>query len=222
VEKNVNYNEDGHICPDTGRIAMTIAVAYAREDSTDRTFYIYSPSAAELGLECWRMVDGFDSTQASPKRYDVHFSDGGRAEGQDGFGHVYMQRTKAQREAGTAAEGITAPVSLVLSQQQSGRIDRAAPVIIPVEIHQTLSRLILNTAQAKAVYDAMCALNNVGVKFLPINFPRTSRGQRITLAAANEGVVVTSYDNQVNAAEQTEVEEYHDTQAAFAAAYGLN
>lgn len=58
------YNEVSHLCPETGRIAMTVADAYAREDSPDRTFFAYFPKSAELGLDPWRLIDGIDKIES--------------------------------------------------------------------------------------------------------------------------------------------------------------
>lgn len=67
--------------------------------------------------------------------------------------------------------------------------------------------MILNQAQAEAVYSAMCALNNIGGRIdARIGYTRVNE----TVSA---GILVTAPDHST--------EQYND-QAAFAAAYGLN
>lgn len=97
------YNTPGHICPDTGRIAMTVADAYARDDSPDRIFWRYIPEAAEMGTEPWRLIDGMDASNdvgddGRPTNYTL---DLGLRLPMLAFptSVVYMQRTKAEREA---------------------------------------------------------------------------------------------------------------------------
>lgn len=65
---------------------------------------------------------------------------------------------------------------------------------------------ILNPAQAKAVYDAMCALNNVSGTVTGINF------RRIFVTSAQTGEITVC---------GPESDERHPNQAAFAAAYNL-
>lgn len=69
--------------------------------------------------------------------------------------------------------------------------------------------LILNQAQAEAVYSAMCALNNVGGRVFA-----TMGDQRVT--EANGAVTVSEYQEG-----QWEPCERYDSQSAFATAYGL-
>ena len=75
--------------------------------------------------------------------------------------------------------------------------------------------MILNKSQAKAVYDAMCALNNVGAR-LEANFQgaiaRETVDGRITIY-----IVPNTTFPQSHAAE---LEIYPD-QSAFATAYGM-
>lgn len=65
---------------------------------------------------------------------------------------------------------------------------------------------ILTKAQAEAVYDAMCALNNVGGTVTGINF------RRIFVTSAQAGEITVC---------GPESDEHHRNQAAFAAAYSL-
>lgn len=78
--------------------------------------------------------------------------------------------------------------------------------------------MILNKEQAKAVYDAMCALNNVSHTYMRTNFCAPN-GKRISVVEVDEGISITLL--QGNRAEQIEAEEVYDNQSAFAAAYGL-
>lgn len=71
---------------------------------------------------------------------------------------------------------------------------------------------ILNPSQAKAVYDAMCALNNVGGTALAIQLPEVF--YRIEVSADVDGTMHIKHG-------PVQSEGYAD-QASFAAAYGLN
>jgi hypothetical protein len=72
--------------------------------------------------------------------------------------------------------------------------------------------MILNKDQAKAIYDAMCALNNVGATFDEVNVINTYPRIKFFRYAWNGGFGIS-----VNG----ESKEEYDDQAAFAAAYGL-
>lgn len=99
IEREDRYNNVGHVCPDTGRIAMTVADACAREDAADRTFYRYSEEAADAGLECWLQLEGIDATMNAEERaYSLDF-DTGRSVSVPASAVVYMQRTRAERGA---------------------------------------------------------------------------------------------------------------------------
>jgi hypothetical protein len=68
--------------------------------------------------------------------------------------------------------------------------------------------VILNQAQAEAVYSAMCALNNVGsIWLLNIETPEFSAKEEATT-----GIKLRDADGGI---------ERHADQAAFATAYGL-
>lgn len=102
IEREDRYNNAGHVCPETGRIAMTVADAYAREDMPDRHFTLYNEEAADMGLEAWRMIDGMDATTQTgddgrPVGYTLDFASG-RSLGVPPSSIVYMQRTKAERD----------------------------------------------------------------------------------------------------------------------------
>jgi hypothetical protein len=80
---------------------MTVADAYARDDSPDRHFWLYSDRAADEGLEPWRQIDGIDANKIDgidnrPLDYTLDFANGGSA---IAFPNsvIYMQRTKAER-----------------------------------------------------------------------------------------------------------------------------
>lgn len=97
------YNTPGHVCPDTGRVAMTIRDAYRREDMPDRHFFIYNVEAADSGMDPWRLTDGMDATvkkgmDGLPLRYTLDFASGASRDVAPGF-VVYMQRTTAERAA---------------------------------------------------------------------------------------------------------------------------
>lgn len=100
------YNQAGHICPETGRIAMTVEEAYAREDSADRVFFSYSVEDAARDLVGWRRIEGIDVGSAvdadgRPTEYTLDYDETTSfiVRGQT---IIYMQRTKAERRA---AEG---------------------------------------------------------------------------------------------------------------------
>lgn len=67
--------------------------------------------------------------------------------------------------------------------------------------------MILNQAQAEAVYSAMCALNNVGGKANNLHVGRA-------VVSADVGSAIHVYS--------PEADERYPNQSAFAAAYGLN
>ena len=79
---------------------------------------------------------------------------------------------------------------------------------------------ILTTAQAEAIYSAMCALNNVGGT-IKASLPHPLK-TKVTSAAFvrvfdDNGAIriVRAFDHR------TEATEYHEDQSAFATAYGL-
>lgn len=77
--------------------------------------------------------------------------------------------------------------------------------------------MILTQSQAEAVYNAMCALNNVAMcDGISLRFPAVVNGE-------NEFVKVEETDKdmiRVSIAHSS-VEEHHAGQSAFATAYGL-
>ncbi len=75
------------------------------------------------------------------------------------------------------------------------------------------SNPILSTAQAQAVYSAMCALNNISVNF--DTMWRADDGESVRITENKYGVLVRKGG-------ESGVSEHYDDQAAFAAAYGLN
>jgi hypothetical protein len=98
------YNTPGHVCPDTGRICMTVREAFARDDSPDRHFFQYNGDASHLGLDPWRLLDGIDASTAkrldgTPAEYTLYF-DASDSTMKVGPNYVlYMQRTAAERAA---------------------------------------------------------------------------------------------------------------------------
>lgn len=82
--------------------------------------------------------------------------------------------------------------------------------------------MILNQAQAEAVYSAMAALNNVasngGIR-ISFNGTVNREIQRITVEETDADLYRVSY---VDCYTDQRHEEHHAGQAAFAAAYGLN
>ena len=83
-----------------------------------------------------------------------------------------------------------------------------------------MNTMILTTAQAKAVYSAMCALNNVGGT-IKVTLP-LGRGN----ATARDCIRVYEDDSmvKVNRIEDFVIDsrEVYDNQSAFATAYGLH
>lgn len=91
-------NQPGHVCPITKRVAMTVADAYAREDSADRHFWRYYPEATGNGTDPWRMIEGIDATTETgadgrPVGYTLDFLSGGSREVKPDA-VVYMQPVK--------------------------------------------------------------------------------------------------------------------------------
>ena len=67
--------------------------------------------------------------------------------------------------------------------------------------------MILNQAQAEAVYSAMCALNNVGMRI------NTCDDDMVRVAEHQSGVITVYHGDTVR--------DVYANQAAFATAYGL-
>lgn len=98
----VHYNIPGHVCPETGRLAMTVAAAHKREDSHDRQFWLYVRKDAASGLDPWRPIRKIDGSDANLLEiYAIEWVDGTTSQV---LPHhvVYMQRTRAER-----AEAVT-------------------------------------------------------------------------------------------------------------------
>ncbi|QXV72205.1 hypothetical protein Acf1_00008 [Acidovorax phage ACF1] len=76
---------------------MTVAEAYARDDSPDRTFWTYSTPRAESGLDPWHLLDGLDAS-VSGDHYLLDWANGRSTTAQPQAA-VYMQRTAAERTA---------------------------------------------------------------------------------------------------------------------------
>lgn len=57
----LNYNDPGHVCPQTQRQCITVET-YDKLlwDCGDTWAYQYSPSAEEMGLDPWRLIEGLD------------------------------------------------------------------------------------------------------------------------------------------------------------------
>lgn len=73
--------------------------------------------------------------------------------------------------------------------------------------------LILNQAQAEAVYSAMCVLNNVDATVSSIHM-HDEHGLAVVVHTTSSGMwMIQSARN---------VSEWHDSQSAFAIAYGLS
>lgn len=73
--------------------------------------------------------------------------------------------------------------------------------------------MLLNQAQAEAIYTAACALNNIGAKQLTVNI--NGAGQRVILNEKRGVTVVFGYLEKQR-------REVYASQAAFAKAYNLN
>ncbi|MCH1984835.1 DUF2761 domain-containing protein [Achromobacter xylosoxidans] len=103
MARATDYNRVGHVCRETGRVAMTVADAYAREDSSDRHFFGYLADEAKYGADPWRLIDGIDASTAKgadglPETYGLDFASG-RSMDVAPCTIIYMQRTKAERAA---------------------------------------------------------------------------------------------------------------------------
>lgn len=73
--------------------------------------------------------------------------------------------------------------------------------------------LILNQAQAEAVYSAMCALNNVGGKLSRIDLGQQRRDPQLRVTEGGAVIIERGMPHCDR--------EAHANQSAFAAAYGL-
>jgi len=77
--------------------------------------------------------------------------------------------------------------------------------------------MILNQTQAKAVFDALCALNNVSLRSAVFDIPG---GTRIHLA--HDGALLIFGKDQDDNPYKIVSREVYDDQAAFIAAYNLS
>ena len=68
-----NYNEIGHVCPETGRVCIT--VEQFDENYCDVTGYLYSIEDEELGFDPWRLVEYADACldHRQETRYELWF-----------------------------------------------------------------------------------------------------------------------------------------------------
>lgn len=63
-------------CPDTGRRLVSVAEWNDRPDALiDEYAYWYSPEAAEMGLDPWRLIEGIDAHMQG-RAFDVDFANG--------------------------------------------------------------------------------------------------------------------------------------------------
>ena len=80
--------------------------------------------------------------------------------------------------------------------------------------------MILNQAQAQAVYNAMCALNNVGARLSAHGIGYDADGFAISAEQSETGLVSIGTGFAPHA--ERKVLERHGGKNAFATAYGLN
>lgn len=126
------------------------------------------------------------------------------------------QKSVEQTEAIYRGNYIVLPIpagTLVCDRETETKVIAGAHVAAPA---QTSAPLILTTAQAQAVYSAMCALNNVGGTAGTVTIPNGEHRDQTGSPSVTwhfAGVIVsTKYVGS---------SEHYDSQAAFAAAYGL-
>lgn len=81
--------------------------------------------------------------------------------------------------------------------------------------------MILNQAQAEAVYSAMCALKDSGNSYLRVCFD-APHGMRIAASSMIYGVIVSLHGEFDDPTSRAKEEELYYSQSAFATAYGLN
>ena len=104
LENKPDYNEIGHVCPRTERVALTVAEAFDRDDRADRVFYTYNAVAYAEGRDPWRTIDNIngDRCGATPPIYELVFVFGLPIQVNSGY-PIYMQRTRSERKAGALA-----------------------------------------------------------------------------------------------------------------------
>lgn len=129
------YNEVGHTCEQTWRIAMTVAaVLELMKDDPDRTHaHTYDAEAAEMGLDPWRLIDGINPSVREPAA-ELWF-DNGSSKVVALVDVVYVQQPKAARGAQCLAKAY----ALALAQ---GRLT----------LHQLAVKMTTNNSHATCAY----------------------------------------------------------------------
>jgi hypothetical protein len=89
------YNLVGHVCPQTNRVAMTVAEVIKLQDKGDVYSHTYDEEAAGCGLDPWRLVDSINPFTKEPKA-ELWFANGGsRVVGTETV--LYVQQPKAKK-----------------------------------------------------------------------------------------------------------------------------
>lgn len=74
TDKPMAYNTPGHVCPETFRVAMTVADFCAKQTG-DLYAYLYNTGAAAIGRRAWRLIEFVDSNTEVPGFF-LDFADG--------------------------------------------------------------------------------------------------------------------------------------------------
>jgi hypothetical protein len=97
--KQLNYNQVGHTCGQTGRVAMFVATVLALQKNPgqgDLHCHTYDGEAADMGLDPWRLIDGFNP-MVNEAKCELWFDNGGsKIVGLDQI--VYVQQPKPIKE----------------------------------------------------------------------------------------------------------------------------
>lgn len=73
----MKYNKADHVCPETGRMAMTVAQVNLLQDEVgDVHSFTYSKEAAGFGTDPWRLVDGINP-MVNEAKSELWFDSGG-------------------------------------------------------------------------------------------------------------------------------------------------
>jgi hypothetical protein len=71
------YNRAGHVCPNTGRVAMTVAeVTELQNEVGDVHSFTYDKEAEGFGTDPWRLIDGINP-MVDKAQSELWFDNGG-------------------------------------------------------------------------------------------------------------------------------------------------